>query len=164
MSWFHGATQRLRGVLRRRRIEADLEEELRDHLDREVERHLAARVPAAEARRRARLRFGEPDLVKESVRDEHGWRLIEDAVTDVRIGLRGLSKNASFTIAALLSLGLGVGGTVAIYSVVHAVLVAPLPYPESDRLHEVRIWWGDFGASLSEADLLVLRQIGRAHV
>ncbi|MGH7576263.1 MAG: permease prefix domain 1-containing protein, partial [Longimicrobiales bacterium] len=155
MSWFHGATQRLRAVLQWRRIEADLNEEFRDHLEREVERQLAAGVSPAEARRRAKLRFGEPEVVKESVRDAHGWRLIEDAVTDIRIGLRGLSKNASFTIAALLSLGLGVGGTVAIYSVVHAVLVAPLPYPEPGRLHEVRIWWGDFAASLSEADLLV---------
>ena len=79
-------------------------------------------------------------------------------MTDVRTAFRGIRREPGFTAAVVLSLGLGIGGTTAIFSVVYGVLLRPLPYPESDRLHLVDIWWNDFSAHLSPADFLALRE------
>jgi predicted permease len=157
MSWLRGLVQRLRVVVRYSRAEAELDRELGDHFDREVERCVRDGVAPGEARRRAVLRMGNVEALKEYTRDERGGRLLFDAIGDMRIGWRGLRRNPGFALAVIVSLSLGVAGTTAIFSVVNAVLLRPLPYPDADRLHLVRVAWNDFTASLSAADFLRLR-------
>ena len=79
---------------------------------------------------------------------------------DVRYALRSLRQRPGFTLAVVLSLGLGVGGTTAIFSVVYAVLLRPLPYRDPDQLHQIRVFWGDFSSTLSAADRLALHEVG----
>lgn len=159
MSWMHGLAHRARSVLRFGRVETELDRELREHLAIEVERQLRDGASPAEAWRRARLRVGSLDALKEEVRNERGGRLVTDALDDVRLGWRGLKRHAGFTLAVVLSLAIGAGATTAIFAVVHAVLMRPLPYPDGDRLHTVRVAWNEFGASLSAADFLRLREV-----
>jgi putative ABC transport system permease protein len=153
MSWIRGLAQRARALLASGRVDAELEEELRDHLQRESERQVGAGLSPAEARREASLRMGSLEAVKEAVRDVRGGRLLTDLVGDVRVASRWLRRNPGFTLAVVLSLGLGVGGTTAVFSVVRGVLLRPLPYPQADRLYRVRVFWNDFSANLSTADL-----------
>jgi predicted permease len=152
-----GLIQVLRAVFLRAHVDRELEDELRDHQAREVERQLREGAPTGDAARQAALRMGGLELTRENVRDERGGRLLADLMSDVRIGWRGLRRNTSLTAAIVLSLGLGVGGTTAVFSVVDAVLLRPLPYPNDDRLHMVRVWWNDFSAALSPADFHALR-------
>jgi hypothetical protein len=121
--WLYG----LRAVVRRSRADDELDEELREHARREIERQAAAGLSGADARRQARWRLGNLDAAKDAVRDERGGRIVNDAIDDARIGLRGLRKNPGFAAAVLLSLALGVGGTTAIFSVVHAVVLRARP-------------------------------------
>jgi putative ABC transport system permease protein len=123
----------LRGLARRRRIDAEISEELLDHVEREVERHRARGVPADEARRLALLHLGGLTQTTEAVRDVRATWL--DAVwRDSRYGARVLRRSPRFTITALTLLVLGIGSATAIFSIAYAVLVRPLPYPDADRL------------------------------
>ncbi len=124
----------LRGLLRRQRVENELDEELRYHVSREVERLRAGGLSPDEAQRAARLSFGNLDVLKEESRDARGTRLVEELVSDTGYALRLLRRNPGFAAVAILTLAMGIGLTTAIVSVVSAVLVRPLPYPESDRL------------------------------
>jgi putative ABC transport system permease protein len=158
MSWLGGVGQRLRELLSPSRLDADLDAELQQHFDHELSRLLASGVPEQEARRRAQLRLGRLDLAREVVAGERTGRVLSDAAGDVRYAVRALRRNPGFTGAVVISLALGVGGTTAIFSVVHAVLLRPLPYPQSHQLHLVRVWWNDFSASLSVADYVALQE------
>jgi putative ABC transport system permease protein len=158
MSSFNGFGAWLRAVLWRRRVEAELDEELRDHFAREFERQADDRVRPAEAARRAAIRAGNLEAAKENVRDVRGGRLLSDLASDIRIGWRGLRRNRGFAAAVIVSLGLGVGGVTAISSVVHAVVLRSLPYANAERLHLLRVWWGSFSAALSPADFDILRE------
>ena len=87
----------LQRLVHRNRLEDQLDAELRDHFDRLVDDYRHAGVSDAEARRRARLEFGGLDQVKEACRDERGTRWVEDAIQDVRYGIRGFRKTPGFT-------------------------------------------------------------------
>ena len=158
MSWFMGLRQRIHEALRPGRADRDLDDELRDHLAREVERQSAADEPSSEARRRAALRAGSLQAAKEAVREERTGHVLRDLVADLRIAARMARRNPGFTATVVISLALGVGGTTAVFSVVNAVLVRPLPYADADRLFMTRVWWNSFSASLSPADLLALQE------
>ena len=156
-----GLLQQLRVVLRFSKVEDDLAAELQDHFEREVERQLASGASAGEARREAALRMGNVEALKEHTRDERGGRLVTDALNDLRVGWRGLRRDSGFTLAVVLSLSLGVAGVTAIFSIVNAVLLRPLAYPDANQLHLVRVAWNEFTASLSAADFLRLRDESR---
>jgi putative ABC transport system permease protein len=158
MSWLGGLRHWIKDAIRPGRADLELQDELRDHLAREVDRQLANGVPSDEARRRALLRVGSLDAAREAVRDERPSRLLEDGVADLRLAARVARRNPAFTLAVVVSLALGVGGTTAVYGVVNAVLLRPLPYAEPDRLFMICIWWQDFSASLSPADLAAIEE------
>jgi putative ABC transport system permease protein len=162
MSWMRGLTLWLHAVLRRSRADAELDDELRDHAERELERQLNGGWHIDHAARAARWRMGNIEAAKDAVRDERGGRLIADAVNDVRIGWKGWRRDPGFALAVVVSLALGVGGTTAIFSVVHAVLLRSLPYPGSTDLHVVRVWWNDFSASVSAADFVALNEAAQS--
>ncbi len=113
-------------MLRRSRREKDLDKELRSHVEQQIADYVSAGLPVAEARRRARLEFGGLLQVREAVRDTRRWAFLEILARDVRHAVRSLIAAPAFTIAAVLSLGLGVGANTAIFTIVDALMLRPL--------------------------------------
>ena len=128
------ARQRLRALLRRGRVEAELDEELRYHLEREVERLVAGGMGREEARYAALRDFGNVESLKEESRDARGTRPWEDFAGDLRYAARVLWRSRGFAAVSVLTLALGVGGTTAIFSLVDTVLLATLPVKEPAQL------------------------------
>jgi predicted permease len=137
---------RLRGLLRALlrvlpwpgRDERELDDELRFHLEMEVEKNLAAGMTPKEARRRARIDFGGIERTREECRDQRGARGVEDLARDLRQGLRRLLREPGFSLPASITLALAFGGVLAMYGVIASVVLAPLPYPEPERLLRLR--------------------------
>jgi predicted permease len=123
----------LRGLLRRRQIDDEITEELRDHLEHEIELHRSRGLSPEEARRLALRDLGGLTQTIESTRDVRAiW--LDTVWRDVRYGVRMLRRSPRFTVTALTLLVLAIGSTTAIYSIAYAVLVRPLPYPDAGRL------------------------------
>lgn len=129
---------RIRALFRRKAVEGELDDELRFHLERQVEKYVQSGMSREEAQRRARVEFGGVELAKEECRDARGVRFLETLFRDARYGARMLRKSPGFTVVAVLTLALGIGASTAIFSVVESVLWRPLPFPESERL--TAIW------------------------
>lgn len=127
-------------IIRRNQLEHELDAELREHFDRLVADQVAAGHTETEAKRLARLEFGGLDQVKEACRDERGTRWLDETVQDVRHGLRGFGKNPSFTLVAIVTLALGVGANLAIFNLVDALLLRPLPVPAVAKLITLTRW------------------------
>ncbi len=121
-------------LFRRRRMEDDLSEELRFHLESEIKRNIAAGMPPEEARYAALRNFGGVDQVKERCRDTQGTRFLDELWHDVRYGLRMLRRNPGFTTVAILTLALGIGMNTAVFSVLNSVVLRSLAYPDAERL------------------------------
>jgi len=128
---------RLRALSRRKSMEAELDEELRAHLERQVEKYIQSGQTREEAARRARLDFGGLEQVKEECRDARGVNLVETLIQDVRYGLRMLAKNPAFTAVAVLTLALGIGANTAIFTLVDAVMLKSLPVANPQELYRV---------------------------
>ena len=134
MSLFSDAVERIKSLFLRRRQERELAEELRFHVEREAEERLRRGVGPEAARREALLAFGGVEQYKEAVRDARGTRPLEELGADIRYALRGLRRNPGFAVTAVLVLGLGIGATTAVFSIMYSVVLAKLPYPDPDRL------------------------------
>lgn len=142
--WF-----RLKALFGRRGLDRDLDEEVRFHLEMEAEKHRARGLSAEEAYRRARVSFGGEERFKEATRASWGVSSVTDMGGDIRFALRHLMRHRSFSLLAVLTLSLGIGGTVALASVVNAVMVRPLPVPEAER---VVTFWSDYNWRGEEFD------------
>jgi putative ABC transport system permease protein len=123
-----------RRLVRRRKLEAQLDAELKDHVERQVADYVQAGISEPEARRRAHASFGGLDQAKEYCRDARGTRWLDDIVQDLAYGLRVLRRSPTFTVVAVLSLALGIGANTAIFTLVNGLLLRSLPVREPDRL------------------------------
>jgi predicted permease len=135
---FSDLIYRLRALFRHSAVEQELDAELRFHLEQQADKYIAAGVGRDEALRRARLAFGATDRIAEECRDARGISWLEQTSQDVRYAARVLWRGRGFTAIAVLSLALGIGATTAVFAVLDAVVLRPLPVPEPDRLVVLR--------------------------
>jgi putative ABC transport system permease protein len=123
-----------RFLFRRKDVEQDLDIELRYHMDRQTELNVARGMAPEEARREAILSVGAMEPLKDECRDARTGRFVETLWQDVRYGMRVLRKNPAFSLAAILTLALGIGANTAIFSLVYGVFLRPLPYQNGGEL------------------------------
>jgi len=148
-----------RALFRSGRVDADLADEMRFHVERETEANIARGMSPTAARRAARLTFGSVDEAQELSRDDRPGAGVRQMVRDVRFGARLLRKSPVFGVTAIAIITLGVGAATAIFSVVYGVMLRPLPFHDPSRL--VTVWLTRASGRLfpSAADAAELRQL-----
>jgi predicted permease len=128
---------RLRSFFRRAQLDRELDAELRSHLEMALERNLAQGMGREQARRQALVDFGGLEQTRQSYREARGLPFLDTLLHDLRFAFRMLRKSPGFTAVVVFTLGLGMGSTTTIFSVVNSVLLRPLPYQNSPRLSRI---------------------------
>lgn len=142
---------RLRASLRRDdAVEREIEREMAFHVEMSTRRNVERGMTPSAARRRAKLAFGSTEAFKEGAREAYRARVVEDMISDIRFALRGLRRSPSFTAAAILTVALGISASTAIFTVVNAVLLRPLPIPHPEDFTYVGWVWSG-GSSVTGA-------------
>src|SRR5262245_55132131 len=131
--------RRLFSLVRRGRYEREMEEEMRFHLEMQIEQNLSSGMAAEEARCAARRQFGNQTWLKEAPNEMWSLRFIETLIQDLRYGARTLVKNPGFTSLAMLTLALGLGATTTIFSAIQNILLEPFPYKDAQRVVAIQI-------------------------
>jgi hypothetical protein len=162
MEWLRIFASRLRGFLRGRDAESELDAEVRVHLEMLTEENIRRGMSPVEARYAARREFGGVEQTKQLHRVQRGLPVLDHFTQDVRLALRSLGKRPGFTLVAVLTLAIGIGANTAIFTAVHSVLMQSLPFPKADRLAIVWSTLGNEGrAPASGPELETLRQRSR---
>ena len=162
MGRFREILARARGLFGKVRSDADLVDEMTTHLDALAEENVRRGMSAEQARRAARREFGGVEQTKQLYREQRGLPFVETLVSDVQFAFRLLARKPGVTGLMILTLALGIGANTAIFSVVHAVLMQPLPYPHPERLVIVWSVYGKEGrAPASGPELTFLQQRSR---
>jgi len=130
MSWW-------KSLLPKRASDAQMNSELRFHIDELTDENIAAGMPPDEARRRAILEFGGQEKIKEEVRDVYRIRLLDATVANLKSAFRFIRKSPTFSATVILTLALGIGANSAVFSAIDAILLKPLPFPDADQLMRV---------------------------
>ncbi|PYP40054.1 MAG: hypothetical protein DMD43_09370, partial [Gemmatimonadetes bacterium] len=151
MRWLSNLSFRLRTLLRSGRAERELTEEVGFHLEMETQKLIGQGLAPDEAAREARLRFGGVAFQQEGARDAWGVRVLRDALSDVRHAGRQFRRRPGFTFLAVITLALGIGATVALFSVVSGLLLRPLPVAKES---ELQVFWDDWDWRGSEFDFV----------
>ena len=155
--YFRSLTAKL---FHRSHVEADLEEELRSHIQHRADDLERSGLARAEAERRARVEFGGQGRFKEEVREEFGGNFVETLILDARYSLRVLRKSPGFTIVAVLTLALAIGANAVVFGVLNAVILRPLNVPQAESLFMIERAKGNGNASYP--DYLDLRDRNRS--
>jgi predicted permease len=132
--WLFTIPLRLRSLFRRAQVDQELDDELRDHVERKTQEYIAKGLVPEEARRQALIEMGGIEKRKEECRDVRRVRWLQNLAQDLRFGLRMLRKSPSFTAIAIATLAIGIGANSAIFAVIENVLLKPLPFPDSAQL------------------------------
>jgi predicted permease len=133
---------RLRGTIASEPLEREMDDEIRFHLEMATARNIASGMSEREARRQARITFGGIETMKEEGREAQRSRWLENIALDVQFAIRSLGKSPAFTVAALLTVAIGIAANVSVFSVVNAVLLRPLPFPQPNDVRYVGWDWG----------------------
>ena len=163
MDWLRELARRLGKLMHRRQFDGDLEEEMRLHLELRQQEKLQSGMTADDARAAARRQFGNVTYLKEESQIAWGWEWLENVAQDARYGLRMLRKSPGFSVISILTIALGIGATTAIFSVVDATLLRPLPYPQPEQLVSIQDDLADAGArdiGMSEPEWQDLQRSG----
>jgi predicted permease len=137
----------LRALFHRGQTETDLDEEMRFHLEMQIEHNLAQGMSRTQAKRAAQLAFGGLDQAKENSRDAWGLCLVVELLRDFRLGVRSLRRSPGFSLTAIVTLGLGIGACVTMFSVIQSVMLKPLGVRDQDRL--VYFWENNLKLGIS---------------
>jgi hypothetical protein len=154
-----GVVRKLRSFFRSSKMNADIDEELRFHLEMREKANVGAGMSTGDAQLDARRRFGNMTVLKERTRDMDALVFVETAIQDLRFGVRTLLKNPGFTIVAVLTLALGIGANTAIFSLLNGLVLRDLPVPHPEQL--VRVGAHSPGDSFAGLSLPMYEEIAR---